>query len=375
MPKIKIVPIYFPQFHEIRENNFWWGKGFTDWREVKNGRPLFEGHHQPRIPLNGRYYDLTMKESIEWQIDLAKEYGIYGFQIYHYWFDGKLVLEQPKELFLSNEDLDIPISLNWANEGWTTRWKGGKTDVIFEQNHEPSIEKWEQHFLYLLDFFRDKRYIKIDGKPIFTIYRPHLVKDIDGMISYWQKRAKECGFDGIYMIAVKSFEIPDNRLLDSFDACMHFQPFEIVNSPAMLKGTFVRRQLKRLPKKILDVVRSIRIKSEKTYKVFDYDTVCSHLVDSVRNHPAKDVFQSIFMEWDNAARYKERATIYRGCTPERFEYWLDKLSQKVLETNTEEKIIFINAWNEWAEGTYLEPDENSGYGYLEAVRRCVHKYD
>ena len=376
MSSIKIVPIYFPQFHEIRENNLWWGKGFTDWTNVKSAKPLYEGHHQPRIPLGQNYYDLSDKENVKWQIDLAKKYAIHGFQIYHYWFDGKLVLNIPKEHFLNNKNFDIPFSLSWANERWTTRWEGADEKVILEQTHEPSIEKWEQHFLYLLDFFKDKRYIRIDNKPIFTIYRPHLVKKLDDMIAYWQKRARECGLNGIYMIAVKSFEFANQRILDSFNACMHFQPFETVNSSAMLgKSTYIHKILRRLPESLLNIIRKMKKKTRKTYKVYDYDAVCRHMIASVSDNEKTDVYHSIFLEWDNTARYKEGATIYQGCTPERFEFWLDKLCRKVLESGTGEKIIFINAWNEWAEGTYLEPDEKNGYGYLEAVKRCVEKYN
>ncbi|MDD5016804.1 MAG: glycoside hydrolase family 99-like domain-containing protein [Eubacteriales bacterium] len=375
MNKIKIVPIYFPQFHAIQENSEWWGEGFTDWANVKSGQPVFEGHHQPRVPLNNNYYDLSKPEAIRWQIDLAKTYGIYGFNIYHYWFDGRQMLKVPKEHILHHKEWDIKFALNWANERWTTRWEGTKDKVLIEQTHEPSIEKWEEHFLYLLDFFRDDRYIRIDGKPIFTIYRPHLVKKRDDMIAYWQKRARESGIDGLYMIAVKSSEWASMDILDSFDACMHFQPFETVNSPAMLgKSAGLYRLLRRLPEGMLNVIRSLAKNARKTYRIYDFETVCRNMIDSDIEKEKRPVFPSMFLEWDNAARYKERATIYQGCTPERFEYWLDRLCQKTMASANTEKIIFINAWNEWAEGTYLEPDTRSGYRYLEAVKRCSEKY-
>jgi len=376
MSAIKIIPIYFPQFHETQENNEWWGKGFTDWVNVKSAGPLFEGHHQPRVPMNNNYYDLTDKKNIKWQVDLAKEYSIYGFSIYHYWFDGKLVLNIPKEHFLNNKNFDIPFSLNWANERWTTRWKGNKEKVILEQTHEPSIEKWEQHFLYLLDFFRDTRYIRINNKPIFTIYRPHFVKKLDKMVTYWRKRAIESGLEGIYIIAVKTHEFSNPHILDSFDACMHFQPHETVNSPKMLgKSTYIHRLLRLLPEGILNSLRKLRSKTKKTYRLYDYDTVCENMIDSPTSEGNKPVYNSMFLEWDNTSRYKERATIYQGCTPKSFENWLDKLCRKTLDSSNEEKLIFINAWNEWAEGTYLEPDIKNQYGYLEAVKRCAEKYN
>lgn len=374
MSKIKIVPIYFPQFHAIKENDEWWGKGFTDWTNVRNAKPLFEGHHQPRIPLNENYYDLTDIENIRWQVELAKKYSVYGFSIYHYWFDGKLVLNIPKELLLNNRELDIPFSLNWANERWTTRWEGENEKVILEQTHEPSIEKWEQHFSYLLDFFKDDRYIKIQNKPVFTIYRPHHIKKLDEMIACWNERAKECGFDGIYTIAVKSHELANESLLNSFDAVMRFQPFETVNSPAMLgKISSVHKLLRRLPEGVLNLIRKFNKKLKKSYTVYDYDAVCKHMVESDWRLGTKKVYDSIYLEWDNTARYKERATLFNGCTPERFEYWLDKLCAKA--SKQQDGIIFVNAWNEWAEGTYLEPDMKNTYQYLEALKRCVDKYN
>jgi lipopolysaccharide biosynthesis protein len=376
MSNIKIIPIYFPQFHAIEENNKWWGNGFTDWDNVKNAKPLYKGHNQPRIPLNKNYYDLTNIDTIKWQVELAKKYLIYGFTIYHYWFDGKLVLNLPTEKFLNNQELNIPFALTWANEKWTTRWEGTEEKVIIEQTHEPSIEKWEEHFLYLLDFFKDPRYIKINNKPIFAIYRPYLIKQLDKMITYWQKRAKECGLNGIYMIAIKNFEIPNLQILNNFDACMRFQPFETVNSFKMLgKSTYIHKQLRKMPENILDSLRKLNKKIQKTYKTYDYDNVCYNMLNNASEIKNITIFDSLFLEWDNTARYKEKSTIYTGCTPEKFEYWLNKLCQKTLTSNSKENIIFINAWNEWAEGTYLEPDEKNRYAYLEAIKRCIDKYN
>ncbi|MGI5850191.1 MAG: glycoside hydrolase family 99-like domain-containing protein [Christensenellales bacterium] len=375
MSKIKIVPIYFPQFHAIPENNVWWGEGFTDWANVKSGQPLYEGHHQPRVPLNNNYYDLSKKGTIAWQVELAKKYSVFGFTIYHYWFDGKQLLETPEKLFLQNKDLTIPFCLNWANESWSRRWEGKDTEILQEQLHEPSINKWEEHFRYLLDFFKDQRYIRIDNKPVFIIYRPHLIKKLDNMIAYWQKRANQSGFDGIYMIAVKAFEFPNNHLLKNFDACMYFQPFETMNSTAMLgKNTYIHRLIRMMPESLVDKIRVVNKRMKKSGRVYNYDEVCRHIIHNAAD-PKIPVYPSLFLEWDNTARYGKKSTVFRGCTPERFEYWLDMLCQKVLRSANKEKIIFINAWNEWAEGTYLEPDTKNGYGYLDAVYRCVQKYN
>jgi len=367
--------MYLPQFHITKENDEWWGKGFTDWVNVKNAEPLYLGHRQPRVPLDDNYYDLSKPEAIHWQADLANAYSVYGFNIYHYWFDGKLILNIPKEILLRNADINLRFSLIWANERWTTRWDGAQEKVLMEQTHEPSIEKWEEHFMYLLPFFQDARYIKVENKPIFTVYRPHLVKKLEEMIRYWQRRAKECGLEGVYMIAAKSYEYPDPSILDSFDACMYFQPAEAINSPAYLgKGATARKLLRRLPEGVLNWMRKLNKSARTAYKTYDYDAICKCIVESEDEYLNKPVLPSLFLEWDNTARYKQRAAIYQGCTPERFEYWLDRLCRKVSATPGKERIIFINAWNEWAEGTYLEPDTVTGYRYLEAIERCVSRY-
>ena len=374
MSKLKIIPIYFPQFHTIPENDVWWGQGFSDWDNVKKGRPLFDGHHQPRVPLNENYYDLSQKETIAWQVDLARRYGAYGFTVYHYWFDGKQLLETPEKIILQNRDLEIPFCLNWANETWSRRWEGKDTEVLQEQLHDPDPDKWEQHFRYLLDFFNDPRYIRIDGRPVFVIYRPHLIKKLDQMIAYWQKRARQSGLEGLYLIAVKAFEFPNDAILDGFNACMYFQPFETINSPAMMgKNTYLHRLIRMMPEKLVDKVRVLHKKMHKGGRVYQYDEVCGHIVND-RKRCRIPAYPSLFLEWDNTARYKEKSTVFTGCTPERFEYWLEKLCQNVMQSENNEKIVFINAWNEWAEGTYLEPDTKNGYGYLEALKRCAEKY-
>lgn len=372
MKEMKPIAIYFPQFHAIPENDKWWGEGFTDWTKVKEGYPLFEGHHQPRVPADG-YYDLTQKEVIAKQIAMAKQYGVYGFTIYHYWFDGKQLLETPKELILNNKDLDIPFCLTWANETWARRWEGKDSEILMEQTYEPTHEKWKEHFDYIKPYLTDARAIKIDGKPLFQIYRPHLITQVEQMLAYWRELAREAGIGELYFMAVKSFDFPNNGILDAFDGVLLFNPHEAVNSREY-KGLQVVLEniLRHCPESWVERMRVIRNKARTKYVLHPYSKVCDVVLKRNFRYKDKDTFKMAFLEWDNTARYKEKATVYHGCTPSAFEAFFTRLMKEESAKHSEEKqYVFINAWNEWAEGTYLEPDTDNGYAYLEALQRAV----
>ena len=372
MKQIKPIAIYFPQFHTIPENDKWWGKGFTDWSKVKEGYPLFEGHHQPRIPADG-YYDLTHKEVIAQQIAMAKQYGIYGFAIYHYWFDGKQLLETPKELILNNKDLDIPFCLTWANETWARRWDGRDSEILIEQTYEPTIQKWDEHFDYVKQYLTDPRAIKIDGKPVFQIYRPHLVTRVADMLRHWRARARDEGIGELYFMAVKSFDFPNDKILDEFDGVLLFNPHEAVNSKEYKgKRVWIENLLRHCPESWVEKMRVVRSKTRTKYVVHPYSKVFDVVLKRKFRYKDKDTFNMAFLEWDNTARYKEKATIYHGCTPAVFEQYFTRLMKQESDNHSEEKqFVYINAWNEWAEGTYLEPDTDHGFAYLEAVQRSV----
>lgn len=376
MQRIDIAAILFPQFHSIPENDKWWGYGFTDWVKVKEGTPKYNAHHQPRVPLNERYYDMSKSETIRWQVDLARKYGIDAFNIYHYWFDGKLLLEKPAQIILENKDLNIKFFFNWANESWARRWEGHDSQILMDQQHEPTYEKWKEHFDYVLRFFKDDRYYKIDNKPVFIIYRPHLIKKLNNYIGCWNDLAIENGFNGMYFIAVKAYEYPSMDLIKQFDGVMNFQPFEKINS-AQIQGRMstVQKIIRRLPEPLIDKVRETVKKMSKDGRKYDYDKICSLVIENDDNIKGKDIYDSLCLEWDNTARYGNRSMVIDGCTPKSFLYWLDKLFQKEIKLSKEHSIIFINAWNEWAEGTYLEPDEKNGFRYLEAVKKCAEKYN
>ncbi len=372
---LKLIAMYFPQFHAIPENDEWWGKGFTDWVNVKKAGPQFEGHYQPRKPLNGNYYDQSHVETLRWQIDLAKQHGLYGFCHYHYWFDGKQLLETPTGLMLDNKDLDFPFCLSWANETWSKRWDGRNHHILIKQKHPPTRSSWQKHFDYLIRAWIDERAIKIDGKPVFVIYRPHRIPESERMLDFWREKALEHGLKGVYFIAQKQHEFPSRDCLKGFDAIFKFQPFEAINSSILRQSERKTRWfhvVRGLPEPILEMLRSLRASFVTKSTFYEYDTVWKTILEE-RPDPELTTFSGAFVDWDNTARYKQRATIFRGANPERFQYWFDQLAEQVTASAQKEKMIFLNAWNEWAESTYLEPDERYGYGYLEAIRKVISK--
>lgn len=375
MKNNKIIAMYFPQFHEIAENNEWWGTGFTDWNNVKGGSPQFEGHYQPRVPLNNNYYDQSKLETLAWQVNLAKEHGIFGFCHYHYWFNGKQLLETPSNLVLENKEIDFPFCLSWANETWSRRWDGRDNEILIEQTHPVSQTAWKTHFDYLIRFWKDERAIKVDGKPVFIIYRPQYINGINEMIEYWQKLARENGLIGLYIIHQQSFEQPNSNTLKSFDAIFQFQPATAVNAQrkkAVLSKVAIMSVLRLLPEKIQDRLRAIKTKFRNNVKRHDYDEVWRTIID-LKPHKDLTTYPGCFVDWDNTARYKNRATLYNKASPERFEYWLSKLLNTMSQRKLPENFIFLNAWNEWSEGAYLEPDEKYEYSYLEAIKRMLAK--
>lgn len=372
---VKLLAFYFPQFHAIPENDEWWGKGFTDWVNVRRAQPQFRGQYQPRVPLDGRYYDMSQKATIEWQVATAKEYGLSGFCHYHYWFDGKQLLETPTNIFLESKDLDFPICLAWANETWSRRWDGRDHHILQEQTHKPDKEIWKRHFEYLFRAWSDDRAIKVDGKPLFLIYRAHRILQIEEMFEFWREEAHRRGLPGLCFAAIKQYEFPVPEVLKHFDAVVQFQPFEALYSPDFEAPTIhtslaVKIARRVLPEKAQDLLRAARYNLMPRLTFYDYERVWKHIM-KVEREAGIAAFPGAFVDWDNTARYVKRARIFQGASPERFEYWFSRLVQATATRPANERMIFLNAWNEWAEGTYLEPDERYGYKYLQAVQRCL----
>lgn len=368
----KLIAIYFPQFHAIPENDKWWGEGFNDWKLVESAKPLFKGHNQPKIPLYGMY-DPRERDVLMRQAKLAKEYGIYGFMFYHYWFDGKLMLEKPMESFLENKDIDIKFCVCWANETWTRAWVG-KAEILMEQKHTPSKELWTKHFSYLLPFFRDDRAIKKDGKPVFLVYQPTILKDTEGMFSLWQELAIQNGLPGLYIIAIKTYEYSQSpSFLSYYDGLMKFQPREAYTSKYFSGNVTNRFQyLRRLPPSLWKIVQNIYVKF-KSYTLINGDDIWKIILNqaylSPYPHYHLDIYECGFFEWDNTSRYKGKSKIFTRPSRRNLEIYIKELFDKAIQNNSE--FIFWNAWNEWSEGTYLEPDTEWGFENLELINSVM----
>ena len=370
---MKIITFYLPQFHEIPENNEWWGKGFTEWVNVKKAKPLYDGHYQPRVPLNDNYYNLLDDCTKKWQVDLAKKYGIYGFCFYHYWFNGKLLLEKPVEQFLNNKDLDIHFCLSWANEPWTNGWVAGKNAKVLISQRYGDKKEWKEHFEYLLPFFQDQRYIKHNGKPLFVLYKVDIVPRLNEMLDYFQELAVEAGLPGISFAYQHLF---NNELAmddDSrFDLNIHYEPIYVYRDSTYQKNKWIR-DIKRKISHFLVQHTNINIervsKTQKLIKV-DYDEMWDLILK--RRPVSEKCVPGAFVDWDSTSRRVERGKVYEGATPEKFQRYLSgqiNRSKNVFKKD----MLFLFAWNEWAEGGYLEPDERYRHGYLEAVRNALEE--
>jgi len=350
MSNPKIIAFYLPQFHSIPENDKWWGKGFTEWTNTTKAKPLFKGHYQPKTPLNDNYYNLLDKETQEWQAKLAEEYGIYGFCYYHYWFNGKMLLEKPMENMLNNTNVNLPFCVSWANEPWARTWDGKDKETLMPQIYGDKSD-WENHFNYLLKFFKDERYIKIDNKPLMLIYRTNNIEKCNEMIDYWNVMAKKNGFQGMYIVeTLNSFQ--NNPVVKNSNAVLEFEPMlTIRHHLPMFKQ--VQRYLRKKLKK-LDIV--------------NYDYVWERIINRDVDY-GKNKFLGAFVSWDNTARKGEKGLIINNSNSDKFGYYLKKQLEKARIQNS--KFIFVNAWNEWAEGTYLEPDKKNELGYLEAIKESL----
>lgn len=372
--RAKVIAIYFPQLHAIPENDAWWGKGFTDWDNVRSAEPQYPGHYQPRVPQGGIYYDQAHLETLRSQVELAKRHGVYGFCHYHYWFDGKQLLETPTNLMLQNRDLDMPFCLSWANETWSRRWDGRDHHVLIQQTHPPLESSWARHYNYLITAWRDPRAIKVDGKPVFVIYRPQRIAKIDDMLAYWRRRAVADGLPGLYFIFQKQYELPSHDCLKSFDALFQFQPFEAINSPGFDKGSIKHsalfRLIRSLPESWQDRLRGLRAKFVKELTFQDYDAAWRQAAQ-VRPDRRLTTFPGAYTDWDNASRYKRRAIVFRGANPESFKINFERLLDSMPARHLPESFIFLNAWNEWSEGAYLEPDDRYGDAYLRALHDAL----
>jgi lipopolysaccharide biosynthesis protein len=354
---IRSIAIHLPQFHPIPENDRWWGKGFTEWTNVARAKPLFKGHYQPHLPSDLGFYDLRLEEARVAQAELAKEYGIHGFCYYHYWFNGKRLLERPLDDMIRTQTPDFPFMLCWANENWSRRWDGLDQEVLIRQDYSEKDDI--EHIHFLCDrFFSDPRYIRVDGKPFFAVYRPNLFPDIRRTTDTWRETARQSGLGDLYLGYVQGFNIREDPAKLGFDAAIDFQPD--FYTPVPIERPMVDRLAKRfLGKGSIYLENNIR----------DYGSYVDHVKGLPA--PAYKRFPCVTPMWDNTARRKSGATIFRDSTPELYEAWLTHTIRTYQPPSAEENFIFINAWNEWAEGNHLEPCVQWGRAYLEATKRAI----
>lgn len=357
MKNIKALAFVLPQFHPIPENDLWWGKGFTEWTNVAKAKPLFDGHYQPQLPTDLGYYDLRLDKSREDQANLAKEYGIHGFCYYHYWFNGKRLLHEPLDEMLCLQKPDMPFMYCWANENWTRRWDGMEQDVLMKQEYGEEDDK--DHISWLCEnVFSDKRYIRVDNKPVFLIYRHDLFPDILKTLENWRDIATtKYGYDGLHMCLVQGFYNYSDPTTLGFDAAIEFAPHEIIKHP-------LKKDEKALFPKLLN---SSNKNSNIDFRDFKkgVDTCIN------REIPSYKLFRCVTPCWDNTPRKGEKGIVAKGSSPAVYEDWLEQIIDKFEPYSEDENFVFINAMNEWAEGNHLEPCSKYGRQYLEATKNAL----
>jgi lipopolysaccharide biosynthesis protein len=363
----KVLCFYLPQFHPIKENDEWWGEGFTEWRNVSQARPRYSGHYQPHVPGALGFYDLRLSEVRSRQAQLAAAHGIAGFCYYHYWFNGKMLLDRPLSEVLVSGEPDFPFCLCWANENWTRAWDGLDRQVLIRQDYTESDA--EAHIKWFIRAFTDPRYIKINGKPLLLIYRPDHIPDAGNTITLWRKMVESAGFPGLYLCAVKNgfVEQTDAEILAvGYDALVDFQPNRLdFPAPSGAKQAVYWAARKWLPNGIYQWLKA----SSSALNIIDYRAMVSGLVRKKWPREYKK-FPCVFPSWDNSARRKT-PTVIQNLDPSTYGAWLKDSLEKVEPYPDEEKIVFINAWNEWAEGCHLEPDLRFGAAFLEETRRLI----
>jgi hypothetical protein len=343
---VKIFAFYLPQYHPIPENDRWWGKGFTEWSRVTRARPQFDDHYQPHLPERLGFYDLRLPQTRASQAALASSYGIHGFCYYYYSFGAKTLLERPLAEVLASGQPDFPFCLCWANENWTRRWDGDERDLLIEQRYGPELD------LALIDelmpFFLDPRYLRVRGAPVLLVYRPGAIPDPHATIARWRHAARKQGLPDLHLVAALTFGLTDPRPI-GFDAAVEFPPHGEV-----------------LPR---DAFAASGLRPEFSGAVIDYDAVVDRQM-ALAPRPYR-VYRTAMAGWDNTARLGQRATVFHGATPQSYEEWLRSLVTAARLGHPDHRLVFVNAWNEWAEGAHLEPDRRFGTGYLEATQRAL----
>lgn len=342
-----LVAFYLPQFHTFAENDAWWGKGFTEWRNVTRALPQFEGHVQPRLPADLGFYDLRNPQVMRDQARLAAEYGIGAFCFYFYWFDGRTLMEEPLRQWLGDESIEQPFCLCWANENWARRWDGRDEDILIAQHH--SAEDDLAFISHVAAYLRDRRALRVDGKPMLLVYRPHLLPDARATAQRWRRWCAENGIGEIHLAYVQSFERPDPRDI-GFDAAVEFPPN--MSNPRSLSA------------------EQWLLNPGFQGDVRDWRELATEAAG--RPLPAYTLYPGVNPGWDNEARRPGRGRVYLHASPRGYRDWLQaSIHQRLAAVEPARRMVFINAWNEWAEGAVLEPDARLGHAWLEATRQAL----
>jgi lipopolysaccharide biosynthesis protein len=345
---IDLIAFYLPQFHPIPENDQWWGRGFTEWSNVPKAVPNFISHDQPRLPADLGFYDLRVPEILRQQAQLAKKFGLRGFCFYYYWFDGKKLLDSPIDHFANDTEIDFPFCLCWANENWTRRWDGLENDILIAQNHSPDSDR--RFIADLEPYLMNKNYLRWKNKPVVLVYRPLQLPDPKATAERWRDYCREQGVGEIYLIAVQTPGV-ENPYTIGFDAVVEFPPHGIPPIPS------INNELQIL-------------NPDFEGSVFRYQDVSSAMAS--KEIPFSPYIRGLFLSWDNTARMQNRPLIFHENTPVEYGNWLTRIcNQTISSPNHFPKMVFINAWNEWAEGTYLEPDRKWGYAYLQKTADVI----
>ena len=347
-PPVRLIAFYLPQFHPIPENDAWWGQGFTDWVNVVHGKPRFPGHYQPHLPGELGFYDLRDSAVQHRQVELARLYGVGGFAFYFYWFGGQRLLETPILKFLQDDTLDLPFCLCWANENWSRRWDGRDLDLLIQQEHSP---KDDIAFIeYVSTYLRDRRYIRVDGRPLLIVYRPDLLPNPQETAKRWRYWCRKNGLGDLYLAYTQSFEALDPQNY-GMDAAIEFPPNN-TNPPV------ITDQIKSLDPEFQGIVFDWTVFPERSRQY---------------KQPGYRIYRGVNPSWDNDARRHSGGAVFVGSSPQGYREWLENAIQDTLTNVSEpsERLVFVNAWNEWAEGAHLEPDQRYGYAHLQATRDAL----
>ncbi len=347
--KMKVIAMHLPQYHSIPENDKWWGKGFTDWNNVKKAKPLFKGHQQPLIPLDDNYYNMMDIETLTYQSSLAKKFGIYGFCYYHYWFNGKMLLEKPCELLLNHPEIDQNFCMCWANETWSRTWDGKDNDILIKQEFG-GVDDWRDHINYLLQFFKDSRYIKINNRPVMFFYSCSRIDNFNEMIAYWDQVLNNEGIENIYVVEfINSFNNGKHNI--NSDVLVEFEPH-----------CALRYNVSNFTK-----AKRIAFKKMGWTELLSYDDVWEKILNNKETYNGKKLWRGAFVSFDNSPRKGKKGMIIIESNPKKFGKYLKQLCNDK-ERNYVDDIVVVNAWNE---GAILEPSKQNGYGYLEQIKRLV----